>query len=78
MSSQVKSLVRSLQAEGSTSTAQGGLCLLNQVENRLVEKVYVNEVVQTQRKVAGNVRKHTSAVYLTMQEKVRSVRTPDD
>lgn len=35
-----------------------------------MEKVYVNEVVQAQRKVTGNVKKHTSAVYLTMKDKV--------
>ncbi|KAL7619746.1 hypothetical protein AAE478_010288 [Parahypoxylon ruwenzoriense] len=68
MSSQLKPIVRCLQSVGSTSNCEGSLCLLSQTGGRLTEKIYQDEKVQEQRRVANDARPDTSAAYLVTED----------
>lgn len=74
MSSQVKNLVRCLQAVGSTAKGDGGLCLLSQSGSRLIENIYSGEELDEQRTVAEDVKENTSAVYIVLEDKVGPIR----
>jgi hypothetical protein len=73
MSGQVKKLVRCLQASGSSTMGDGSLCLLSQDGGRLVEKIYSDDDLQNQRKVADNVKSNTSAAYVATEENVSQI-----
>ncbi|KAI0102604.1 hypothetical protein GGR51DRAFT_527056 [Nemania sp. FL0031] len=78
MSGQVKKLVRCMQAAGSTSLADGSLCLLSEDEGQLVERVFNNEELQNQRFVADGIRANPSASYVASEKKSYVVFTSAD
>ncbi|KFA77290.1 hypothetical protein S40288_01260 [Stachybotrys chartarum IBT 40288] len=64
MSSQLKTLARSLQAAGYASTGESTTSLLVEMSNRLVEKVWSDQDLKSQVFVCAHVRSNTPALYL--------------
>ncbi|KAI0865020.1 hypothetical protein F4860DRAFT_527725 [Xylaria cubensis] len=58
-----------MQAAGSTSLADGGLCLTSYEDGALVEKLFDGDEVQAQRVVANAVRANSSAAYVAGADK---------
>jgi hypothetical protein len=68
MSTQLKTLARSLQAAGYASQGENTTRLLVEVSNKLVERVWNGEQLGNQIFVCSNVRSKTPALYFVTPE----------
>lgn len=67
----VGNIVRTLQSVNSSVTEDGQLCLLSLEGDRLIENIYDNEELLSQRCVTNNTKHNSSAVYMMSESSVR-------